>query len=101
MNRLYIFLAKMLPKNEAIKWCFIFPPHLTSAKNAKIAFISQMPYYCTGRLQPIAGLIYSVFLFATHTVAAVRLHKSSIKGQLHQRRSNRQSTELGLFLANS
>ena len=30
-DRLRQFLAKMLPTNQAIKMCFIFPPHLTSA----------------------------------------------------------------------
>ena len=53
---------------------FVFPPHLTSAsavpgetQKHNIASFTQMLLYCIARLQPVAGLIYSVLLLATHT----------------------------------
>ena len=55
-------------------WCFC-----TTCRNAEtqtLHLIIQMLYQCTARLQPVAGWIYSVLLFATQAHAAIWLSKS-------------------------
>jgi len=59
-----------------------FPPHLTSVstlpgecRSTKSHPFTQMLYYCIARLQPVAGLIYSVLLLTTD--AHVQCHRTS------------------------
>jgi len=50
-----IIFGKNIPEKVSNKIYFTFPPHLTTV----------VLYYCTARLSPVAGLIYSVLLLIT------------------------------------
>ena len=74
---LTMFGRNVIEKVSSQKYS-ICPPYLTSASAlpCKMHVFTQIMYYSIAGLQPVTGLIYSVLLRATHTLAAVLLCKS-------------------------
>jgi len=79
-----IIFGRVASQNKAIKRYLVFPPHQSSAstlpgerqKHKNCIFSLKSCIKCIAKLQPVAGLIYSVLLLATCTYAAVLLPKS-------------------------